>query len=179
MEKESPQTRKGILKLRGNPVKDKLYLEYVLNPEAVDGEGKPVEGKDRFIPIKDSSVEVWIHPLTADEMEDVNAIVSEGFRRFSNMGAEENDAYVRGANAGAHQHLYFCLRKSEDKKSIRVFQDVVETIGINPTEVERLIGVYNDSFVPSREEIKNSLRERLGLPSEIVFTSPNDSNQQA
>lgn len=165
---DMPQTRKGMLKLTSPPVKVKIHLRY--KPGATE--------KDDPVPIVDDDPEAWLHPLTPQEMSDCEAVQVEGYRHFREKGGNENDSSWKGLQLYNYQQLYFCVRVSDKKGADRLFTDEREVMQLHRFEIVRLINLYSEAFVPTREEIKNSLRERLGQGSGTPSTSPATSGIQ-
>ncbi len=159
---EKPQTRKGIQKLYSPPVKIKVYLSY-----------KPGKTEqDDITPIEEESAEAWLHPLTAQEWSDCEAVSVEGYRHFKEKGGDDKDANWKGQQLFSYQQVLFCVKVSGEEGADRLFKDELEVMQLHRREVNRIIMEYTNAFVPSREEIKNSLRERLGLGSGTPSTSP-------
>ena len=178
MENELPQGMTGIQKLKRPPIEVDLYLDYKLDETKKDGD------PDRYKPDPDSKVKVWMHPLTRDEWTDVEAVYVENYRAFKLKGAEEKDARWKANRVQDCLHLFYALKVGPVpsgpgvKGSDRLFKDDVETLLQPYPEVSRLIDIYNDAFVPTREERKNCLRERLGLSLGTPSTSPNTLTAQ-
>jgi len=167
---EVPQTRAGILKLQGKPVQTDIFLRYEKNPD-YDKE----KGGSQYRAVKDDKVTAWLHPLAEEEWVDVEAIGIEAYRASRRREASHEDSNWKGNRAQECQQLYYCIRRGSEEGAERLFIKPVEVFALDVLEVDRLIQVYNDAFIPTREETKNSLRERLGLGSPSASSSPNTS----
>lgn len=156
---DMPQTQKGLQKLYSSPVKVKIYLRYK-------------EEGAKFVPVEEGSLDAWLHPLTAQEWSDCEAVSIEGYRHFKEKGGNNEDANWKGQQLFGYQQILFCVRVSDKEDAPRLFKDELEVMQLHRSEVNRIILDYSEAFVPTREEIKNSLRERLGQGSETPSTSP-------
>lgn len=163
---DMPQTLRGLQKLNAPPIKVKIHLRY------------KQQGKD-LIPIPEGDVEAWIHPLTAQEWSDCEAVSIEGYRHFKEKDGSDQDANWKGQQLFSYQQIFFCVRVSDQEGAQRLFKEELEVMQLHRNEVNRLITEYSEAFVPTRDEIKNSLRERLGLGSETPSTSPATSETHA
>jgi len=149
----------GFLKLRGNP---DLFTEY---KEEKDGDWKPVEK---------SKVRPFLHPLTGDELHEVEAVAVEAYRLFAEKGASDRDATWKSARVEKCQLVYLTLKRNKEKESPRLFEDEAEVVTLHFGEVDRIFDLYWKTFRPTKDEIKNCLRERLGDGSKTESTSPRD-----
>lgn len=160
----------GFKKLKAGPVEDHLYFDYELeNPEEKDPK------KMKFKPVQDNGVKVWLHPLTASELEDVDAVGMETLTAYSAKGGEPKDSVFRSERAKQCLSLFYSVRAKDGR---RLFDNELEVAQLEVLECVRLTHIYDLNFVPTRAEIKNSLRERLGLDSETESSSPKISETQ-
>ena len=161
---------KGISKLRGKPVSVEIFLEYEdKNPtetEIVKKEYEPKAGTE---------VKAWIHPMDDDDAFDVEAVGMEAFRTFRERGAEDLDANWKAERVKGCQQVFYCVRVSEALDSKRLFETTGEVIDIPYPEIQKILMKYNENFVPTVEERKNSLRARIGNGSKTESSSPNTS----
>lgn len=157
----------GLLKLTAKPIKTNLYLDWELKDvKKPDGGFKPKETGDGVL-------EIWLHPLTKGQMIEIQAVYIENYRLALNKGMEEKDAQWRGQRAEECQQFFFTVRKSGSMDADPVFKEE-EVPLLNRFEIDRISGVYDKTFKPTKDEIKNCLRERLGMSSETLSTSPKD-----
>jgi hypothetical protein len=165
---ENPQTRSGWTKVRKSPVPVTIYFDYIEDPNK----------KGEFIPnVNGTCVKgAFLHPLTRDEVFDKEAVGVEAFRHFRALGGNKEDSMWRSQRAESCQMVFFSLRVSDEEGAARLL-DEDEVGGLPSFEISRLTDIYFDKFVPTKEERKNSLRERLGKGSDQPSTSPNNSIQ--
>lgn len=162
----------GLLKLTAKPIKINVYLDW-----------EPKDTKDLekgFKPQEtgDGVLEAWLHPLTKGQMIEIQAIWIENYRLALNKGMSENDARWRGQRGEECQQFFFTVRKSAGIDSEPIFKEE-EIPVLNRLEIARIADIYNKTFKPTRDEIKNSLRERLGMSSATSSTSPRDSGRKS
>jgi hypothetical protein len=178
MENQLSQGMAGIQKLKRPPIEVDFFLDYKLDESKKDGD------PDRYKPDPASKVKVWMHPLTRDEWTDVEAVYVENYRAFKAKGGEETECRWKANRVQDCLHLFYSLKVGPEpsgpgtKGSERLFKEDVETLIQPYPEVSRMIEIYNEAFVPTREERKNCLRERLGLNSGTPSISPSTSTAQ-
>lgn len=172
---EMPQTRKGWQKIKALPVPVTIFFDYK--------EDKTYKNKDnpdekKFIPdVKGEKLEgAFLHPLTRDEWFDKEAVGIESFRHFLQLGGNKDDSLWRSQRAESCQLISFALRISDEENAARLM-DEKEISEMGWMEIDRLVGIYFDKFVPTKEERKNCLRARLGKVSGRPSSSPNNSTQ--
>jgi hypothetical protein len=168
MEQELPQSRKGFQKLYGDPVKVKVYVKWKPAPGSTDK-------KPKFEPDPDTAVDAWMHHLSDDEIWNVEAVGVEAYRTFREKGAVHEDAIWKSDRVEKCQQLFYCLRTSDQEGAPRLFQTEGEVTRLFVQETGRLLSLYVETFIPTGDEIKNSFRERLGLPLETASSSPSTS----
>jgi hypothetical protein len=174
---EVPQSRKGFLKLYEKPVKVTIYTKYKLKK----GHKLKYMTAPDIEPDTKSAVEAWMHPLTDAELFNVEAIGVESYRLFAEKGAEPADAGWKSKRTEKCQTLFYSIRTGDKPDteqapgSPRLFLTEGEITRVPYEETERLYAFYIDRFIPSGDEIKNCLRERLGLGSGTESSSPNTS----
>jgi hypothetical protein len=164
---ETPQTRRGFQKITSPPVKVKVYAKYTVSRSS----------GEKSTPIEESGVEAWLHPLTMQEISDCQAVSTEGFIHFKSKGGGDDESLLKSDHLYSCQQVFYSLRRNGepdtlDRKAPRLFEDEREVMLLYQSEINRLVKIYSDAFVPNRDEIKNCLRERLGLGLETPSTSP-------
>ena len=169
---EVPQSRKGLLKLKGDPVEVDIYTRYELNPDASPDE-KEISKKYR--PVLADKVTAWMHVLKEDEWIEVEAAGIEAYRSSILRGASRADALWKSNRTQESKQVFLCIRKNGEKGSELLFSNEAEVLVLETMEVDRLIFKYAETFIPSKDELKNSLRERLGKDLEEGSSSPNIS----
>lgn len=167
-EKELPQTRNGFKKLYGKPVEVEIFTRWKPTGEEKDGVPK-------MEPDEKSGVKAWLHPMTDEENWDVEAVGVEAYREFLAKGAARDSALWKSNRVEKCLKLFYSIRVSSEAGAARLFETHGEVANIFSMEIERLINIYDDAFIPTGEEIKNSLRERLGQPLGTASSSPSTS----
>ena len=167
---EMPQSRNGWKKLRNPPLAVTIYLDYKEDPDYRNPED-PEER--RYIPDPMGTVVkgAWLHPLTRDQVYDKEGIAIEALRRFLKKTGSKAEAVWVSNRVEACQLLAFSLKVSDDPES-KPLMDDDEVAAFPRQEVDRLSDLYFKNFVPTKEERKNCLRERLGQVLGTESSSP-------
>lgn len=152
---EDPQTRGGFKKLYSEPVEISIYTAW--KPK----EGSTPDNPD-FEPNPETEIKCFMHPMTDDEVWDAEAVGVEAYRSFRLKGGNPEDSIWKSDRVEKCQQLFYILRTGKEKNAPRLFETEGEVARLFPKEVDRVIKLYAQTFVPTGEEIKNSLRERLG-----------------
>lgn len=173
MEAQEKQTRNGFLKLNAKPQEVDVFTSWRVKKGT---ESKP---DPEFEPDPKECVKAFMHPLTDDELWDIEAVGVESYRSFAAKGGNEKDCLWRLQRVEKCQQLFYSLRVGPEKDAARLFEDEKEIIQLPITEVERLIEKYRMAFIPNKDEIKNSLRERLGRRLGTESSSPKTSKTEA
>jgi hypothetical protein len=167
-----PQTRKGLLKLFSEPVQVDVFLKYKTTGEGTDIKFVPDESDESFV------LKAWLHPMTANDWADCEAVGVEAYRHFRAKGGSPEDSMWRGNRLQNCQQILICLRVSPKKDAKALFEDEIEVLQLDTHEIDRLIREYVQAFQPDKDESKNCLRERLGQGSGTPSTSPDTSATQ-
>jgi hypothetical protein len=164
----------GKSKLRAAPVPVKIFLEY---EDMTPGE-KDLE-KKKWEPKAGSEIEAWIHPLSDDEAFDIEAVGMEAFRTFKARGAEIPDAEWKSSRVSQAQQVFYCVKISEKEGAERLFKSEGEIIDLPYAEVLKIMKVYGENFIVTKEELKNSLRARIGNGFKTESSLPSTSKMEA
>lgn len=106
-------------------------------------------------------IKVWIHPLTPREELHVAQCWGEAYKWLKDQGGEE-ESTVRTCNMQqADMIVYYSLHAGKATTSTKVFSSIRELMAYKAETRISLYGQYVGRFLPSEEDLGNSLRARI------------------
>jgi len=121
-------------------------------------------------------IPVWVHNITPLEDLHVAQCWGEAYKWLRGQEGSEEASVVRFCNIqSSDMTMFYAIRKGPEKNSPRLFGSVKEYMKVPIGARLDLYGKYADRFVPTEEDLGNSLRARIdgsGTTSNSPAVSP-------
>lgn len=105
--------------------------------------------------------DAWMAPLGPIEKVHGQSVANEAWKAVESAGGDEEMCAEASVRCEAYCILYYTLRSGPDAKAPRLFPNLRAVQTIPLLEVFRLSRLQSDTFCPTKDEIKNSLRARI------------------